>query len=143
MIFNFLKYFSVSEIGHFYNSSVGLIKDVIEASASANVLKASAKVECGLDSLLTEGELVKVKAEADIAEAGVGISNTPFQAEVVVGKAGAEAGVGWNYTGVSAGASIAEAKAGPFGARLGLKFGAGVRNGCPEIDVGPVTCSIM
>ena len=51
----------------------------------------------------------------------------------------------WKYTGASAGAHFGEAKAGPFGVRAGVKFGAGIRNGIPEVDLGPVTapCSVM
>ena len=53
--------------------------------------------------------------------------------------AGAEAGVSRDFTGVGVGASLAEARGGPFAARAGL------RNGAPEVDLGPVTapCSIM
>ena len=51
----------------------------------------------------------------------------------------------WDYTGAAVAASLGEARAGPFAARAGVKFGAGVRNGVPEVDLGPVTvpCSIM
>ena len=59
--------------------------------------------------------------------------------------ANAETGVSWDYTGAAVAASFGEARAGPFAARAGVKFGAGVRNGVPEMDLGPVTvpCSIM
>ena len=35
--------------------------------------------------------------------------------------------------------------AGPFAARAGVKYGGGIRDGVPEVDVGPITtpCSIM
>lgn len=57
----------------------------------------------------------------------------------------AEVGFSGHYTGGNVGASLGEARAGPFAARAGVKFGAGVRNGVPEVDLGPVTvpCSIM
>ena len=59
--------------------------------------------------------------------------------------AGAEAGVSRDFTGVGVGASLAEARGGPFAARAGVKFVIGVKNGAPEVDLGPVTapCSIM
>ena len=85
------------------------------------------------------------QANVVVGKAAVGITNTPLQAHVSVGEAGGEAGVGWQYPGVNIGASFAEAKAGPFAARAGVKFGGGIRNGIPEVDLGPVTtpCSIM
>ena len=52
----------------------------------------------------------------------------------------------WKYTGASVEASAGEARAGPFAARAGVKFGAGFRNGVPEVDLGPVTvsaCSVI
>ena len=51
----------------------------------------------------------------------------------------AETGASWDYTGVNVGASLGEARAGPFVVRAGLKFGVGIRNGVPEVDVGPIT----
>ena len=65
-----------------------------------------------------------------------GLKNTPFQAKVTIGEVGGQAGVGWKHTGASVGASVAEARAGPFEARLGVKFGVGMKNGVPEIDLG-------
>lgn len=57
----------------------------------------------------------------------------------------AETGASWDYTGANVGAALGEARAGPLAVRAGVKFGAGVRNGVPEVDLGPVTlpCSIM
>ena len=74
-----------------------------------------------------------------------GIAHTPLQAHVQGPAAGAEAGASWDYAGVGVGASLAEARAGPFAARAGVKIGIGCRNGVPEVDLGPVTspCSIM
>ena len=88
---------------------------------------------------------MNAQAGAALGKAGVGITNTPLQASVSVAEAGGEAGVGWQYTGANIGASAAEARAGPFAARAGVKFGGGIRNGIPEVDLGPVTtpCSIM
>ena len=88
-----------------------------------------------------------MNAQAGVAagKAAVGLTNTPLQAHVSVAEASGEAGVGWQYTGANIGASLAEAKAGPFAVRAGAKFGAGIRNGVPEVDLGPVTtpCSVM
>ena len=87
----------------------------------------------------------RASAEVVTARVEVGIAHTPLQARVQGPAAGAEAGASWDYTGVGVGASLAEARAGPFAARAGVKIGAGVRNGVPEVDLGPVTmpCSIM
>ena len=77
------------------------------------------------------------------AGAGVGVSygikDTPLQVSVQAAGAKAEAGASFEYAGASAGVHGAEARAGPFAVRAGVKFGAGVRNGVPEIDLGPVT----
>ena len=54
----------------------------------------------------------------------------------------AEAGASWEYTGANVGASLGEARAGPFAVRAGFKLGAGIRNGVPEIDLGPITAPI-
>ena len=55
----------------------------------------------------------------------------------------AETGASWDYTGVNVGASLGEARAGPFAVRAGLKYGVGVRNGVLEVDVGPVTLPVI
>ena len=68
-----------------------------------------------------------------------GIKDTPVQASVEVGGAKAEAGASFEYAGASAGVHAAEARAGPFAVRAGVKFGMGVRNGIPEIDAGVIT----
>ena len=59
--------------------------------------------------------------------------------------AGAAVGASLPYTGVSVGAHAGEAMAGPIGVRAGVKFGVGLHNGIPAVDLGPVTapCSIM
>lgn len=123
------------------SASAAVIKDVIEANANAEFAKAGASISYSPLTL----QLVNAEAGVSVGKASVGVANTPLQAHVSVGEAGGEAGVGWQYTGASIGASVAEAKAGPFGARLGVKFGGGIRNGIPEVDLGPVTtpCSIM
>ena len=54
----------------------------------------------------------------------------------------AETGASWDYTGVNVGASLGEARAGPFAVRAGLKFGVGVRNGVAEVDFGPFTVPV-
>ena len=119
-----------------------------EASASAalvggvgaNAEAASAQASANVSPLGAHAG-----ADAKVAGASAGLLHTPLQASVSVAKANAEAGVGWEYTGASAGASLAEARAGPFGVRAGVKFGAGIRNGIPEVDMGPVTvpCCVM
>ena len=73
------------------------------------------------------------------ARVEVGIPHTPLQVRAQDPAAGAEAGVSRDFTGVGVGASLAEARGGPFAAK------AGVRSGVPEVDLGTVTapCSIM
>ena len=82
-------------------------------------------------------------AGARVARAEAGMKNTPLQAHVELVGANAEAGVSLGYVGASAGAHLGEAKAGPFAVRAGFKVGAGIRNGVPEVDIGPVSCSVM
>ena len=122
-------------------ASAAYIKGIVEANANAEFAQAGASITY---EPLT-GQLVNAQAGAHVGKAEVGVKNTPLQAHVSVGEVGGEAGVGWQYTGASVGASLAEAKAGPFAARAGVKFGGGIRNGIPEVDLGPVTtpCSIM
>uniref|UniRef100_A0A7M5VA58 Uncharacterized protein n=1 Tax=Clytia hemisphaerica TaxID=252671 RepID=A0A7M5VA58_9CNID len=122
-----------------------------EASTSAalldGVIKVGASAEAATAKASATATVLGVHAEADAKVAGVaaGMSHTPLQAEASVLGAGATAGVSWKYAGASAGAHLAEARAGPFGVRAGVKFGAGVRNGVPEVDLGPVTvpCCVM
>ena len=84
-----------------------------------------------------EGSAVLAKVEA-------GITHVPFAQVSALGPgANAETGVSWKYTGASAGAYTGEARAGPFAARAGVKFGVGIRNGVPEVDLEPVSCSVM
>ena len=86
------------------------------------------------------------EVSATLAKVEAELENVPFAQVSASGpEAKAETGVSWKYTGASAGASFGEARAGPFAARAGVKFGAGIRNGVPEADLGPVTvpCSIM
>ena len=87
-----------------------------------------------------------IEASATVAKVQAEITNVPLAQVSATGpEAKAETGVSWKYTGGSLGAYAAEAKAGPFAARAGVKLGAGIRNGIPEADLGPVTvpCSIM
>ena len=74
-----------------------------------------------------------------------GISNTPLYAHAEGPGAIAETGASLGYTGASAGAHFGEVRAGPFAARAGVKFGLGIRDGVPEVDLGPITipCCIM
>ncbi|KAG5277556.1 hypothetical protein AALO_G00118960 [Alosa alosa] len=84
-------------------------------------------------------------AEACLGVAAAGLGGTPLQVHAKGPGANAEAGASKEYTGASAGAHAGEVRAGPFAARAGVKFGAGIRNGDPEVDLGPVTtpCCIM
>ena len=85
-----------------------------------------------------------LEASATAAKVEVGVTNVPLaQASATGPEAKAEAGASWKLFGASAGAYAGEAQAGPFAVRAGFKVGASVRNGIPEIDMGPVTCSIM
>ena len=123
------------------NASAALIEGLIEATARAVAGEAKASAGVGLAQLgaFAEASVSGAKAEVDV-------SNVPYaQAQASVLAAGAQTGASWKYTGASAGASLAEASAGPFAVRAGFKFGAGVRNGVPEVDLGLVTvpCSIM
>ena len=88
----------------------------------------------------------QLEASVTVAKVQAEITNVPFAQVSASGpEATAETGVSWKYTGGSVGAYAGEAKAGPFAVRAGVKFGAGIRNGVPEVDLGPVTvpCSIM
>ena len=123
------------------NASAALIEGVVEAQARAVAGEAQASAGVGLSCL---GAFAGASVSG--AKAEVGVSNVPFaQAGVSVIGAGAETGISWKYSGASAGAHLAEARAGPLAVRAGVKFGAGIRNGVPEMDLGPVTvpCSIM
>merc|ERR1711962_1762935 len=67
----------------------------------------------------------------------------------VLAKAGHGIGVSYGFkdaplvsledAGATAGVHAAEARAGPFAVRAGVKFGMGMRHGVPEMDLGPVT----
>lgn len=121
-------------------ANAALVEGLLEANARAVYYEAAAHAGVGVEQLGAHAGVALTSAKAE-----VGIANTPLQAHVQGPGADAEAGVSWKYAGVSAGAYIAEAKAGPFAARAGVKFGAGIRHGVPEVDLGPVTtpCSIM
>ena len=94
------------------------------------------KAGTSISSSPLNGQLVNGRASYAVGKTTVGLKNTPLQAKVTVGEVGGQAGVGWKHTGASVGASVAEARAGPFEARLGVKFGVGMKNGVPEIDLG-------
>ena len=116
-----------------------LVPGLLEAVAGADLLKAEAKADASFIPT-AEGEFAEAEASAAVGKVEAGISNVPFaNVSAKVMEADADAGFGWKYTGASVGASLGEVKAGPLGARLGLKFGAGIRNGVPEIDLGPIT----
>ncbi|XP_076127823.1 uncharacterized protein LOC143109100 [Alosa pseudoharengus] len=121
-------------------ASAALVEGLIEAKASAVALEAKAHASAGLENLG-----VLAGAEVSVAKVEAGISHTPLQAHAKGPGAEAEAGASWTYAGVSAGAHAGEVRAGPFAVRAGVKFGGGIRNGVPEVDLGPVTvpCSVM
>ncbi|XP_057316718.1 uncharacterized protein LOC130657724 isoform X2 [Hydractinia symbiolongicarpus] len=123
------------------SASAALVEHVIEASARAVTAEAQANAGVGLAHLGAYAGASVTTAKVD-----AGLSNIPFAQVSAQGPgAGAETGVSWKYTGGSFGAHAGEAQAGPFAVRAGVKFGAGIRNGVPEVDLGPVTlpCSIM
>lgn len=122
-------------------ASAALIDDVIEAGARAVAGEAKARAGAGLKDLGAHAE-----ASAMLAHVEAGLTHVPFAQVSASGPgAKAETGVSWKYTGASVGAHAGEARAGPFAARAGVKFGVGMRNGVPEVDLGPVTapCSVM
>ena len=88
--------------------------------------------------------LCVLEASAVLAKVEAGITHVPF-AQVSASSTGAnaETGVSWKYTGASAGAYAGEARVGPFAARAGVKFGVEIRNGVSEVDLEPVSCSVM
>ena len=85
------------------------------------------------------------KAEAVTARASAGIAHTPLQAHAQGPAPGAESGVSLDYAGANLTASLGEARAGLFAIRAGVKFVAGIRNGVPEVDLGPISvpCPVM
>lgn len=115
-------------------ASAALVEGLWDASAKVSAGKAEASADFGTKNL---GALAKAEAVAGRAE--IGIRNTPLHAHAQGPSVGAEAGISWDYTGANVGGSLGELKAGPFAIRAGLKFGKGIRNGVPEIDLGPVT----
>ena len=121
-------------------AKAALVEGIVEASAEAYAGKAAAEAGVGIEHLGAYAA-----AEAVTARAGAGIAHTPLQAHVQGPAAGGEAGASWDYTGGNVSASLGEARAGPFAVRAGVKFGAGIRNGVPEVDLGPVSapCSVM
>lgn len=122
-------------------ASAALVKDVIEVGARAVAGEAKARAGAGVKDLGARAE-----ASAVVAKVEAGVTHVPFAQVSASGPgAQAEAGVSWKYAGASVAAFAGEARAGPFAARAGVKFGVGMRNGVPECDLGPVTvpCSVM
>ena len=121
-------------------AKAALVEGIVEANAEAYVGKAAAEAGVGIEHLGAYAA-----AEAVTVRAGAGIAHTPLQAHAQGPAAGAETGVSWDYAGGNVSASLGEARAGPFAVRAGVKFGAGIRNGVPELDVGPISvpCSVM
>ena len=144
-----------------------LIEGIVEANSKAVTAEAGASAGFTLENLG-----VKAEAGATLGKAAIGIKHTPLKAHIQGPSASGETGISWDYTGGNVGASlgnytrfvvvvvlfyffififyipiynIGEARAGPFAARAGVKFGAGIRNGIPEVDAGPVTvpCVVM
>jgi len=104
----------------------------IEARAEAAVLQAKANASADLSGL-------HAGAKATVARAEAGIAHTPLKAHVEAPTANAEFGLGLDYAGANVGAHLAEGRLGPVTYRYGLKFGAGIRNGVPEVHYGPVS----
>jgi len=94
------------------------------ASAHATVARAGANASTGIGAVDKN-----LKVSASLPSAG-------GRAEANLKTLTAQAAVG---------AHLAEAEAGPFAVRVGVKFGGGVQGGVPYVDMGPVTtpCSIM
>ena len=88
--------------------------------------------------------LCVLEASAVLAKVEAGITHVPFAQVSASGPgANAETGASWKYTGASAGAYAGEARAGPFAARARVKFRVGIRNGVPEVDLGPFSCFLV
>ena len=107
-----------------------------------NVSAKGPTAKSSVNSSLSRGQLVTAKGSVCAAQANVGISKTPLKAGVKVASADAKGGVGWQYTGAEAGASLYEAHAGPLEARAGFKVGASFTNGIPKIDGGIVSLDL-
>lgn len=122
------------------DASAALVEGVIEANSRAVAFGAEAHAGFGLEHLGAHAG-----AEACVGKAEAGLAHTPLKVHAKGPGAEAEAGVSWEYAGATVGAYAGEARVGPFAVRAGVKFGAGVRNGVPEVDMGPVTvpCSVM
>jgi len=129
-------YAGAKAVGAEASAKAALVDGYFEVTASAEAASVQAS---------TNASLLGLHAGADVKVAGVnaGLTHTSLQSSVSVLGAGAELSVGWEYTGATAGAHLIEARAGPFGIRAGVKVGAGIRNGVPEVDMGPVTCCLM
>eukprot|EP01083_Nonionella_stella_P188349 694085_1 len=132
----------------------------VKASAEAHVVQANATLKTGVPGqLFAPNASVKVlaanasadatvvgvaaKAEATVAEAQAGIKGTPLNVSASGPTAKAVAACRVDDVEASAGAYLAEATAGPFAVREGVKFGAGIKNYVPFVDLGPVSCLIM
>lgn len=114
------------------SAKASLLDGIIEASAEASFCKASASAKATPLG-------VEASADAHVAKASAGIENTPLQVSATAVDANANAGCSLNYIGAEAGASLAEAKAGPFALRVGVKVGVSIENGIPKADLGPVS----
>ena len=129
-------YAGAKAVGAEASAKAALIDGYVEAKASVEAASAQASA-----SLSPFG--AHAGAHLKVAGVNADITHTPLQVSASVLGAGAEIGAGWEYTGASVGAHLVEARAGPLGARAGVKFGAGVRNGVPEVDMGPISCCLM
>ena len=87
----------------------------------------------------------RASANATVCRVAAGFDGTPLTVSAEGPGAGAGAGVHAGHVGAYVGAHAGEAAAGPFAARAGVKFGAGVENGVPVAHLGPVSlpCSLM
>ena len=121
------------------NASAGISVGFLHAGASAVAGKATAKVGVGIEHFGAYG-----KAEAVTCRAEAGIKYVPLLHAHAQGPAAeGEAGASWEYFGGNVGASAGEIEVGGVALRAGFKIGAGIRRGVPQVDLGPVSCSIM
>lgn len=117
------------------------------------------KVQVGVHAVeasalaLARDYTAKAEAKATLAKGGVTATSgfKPLDKHLTAGGNVLSAGAGgeasletWTLS-ASAGTHLAEANAGPFAVRAGVKFGGGVEGGIPVVHAGPVSapCSVM
>eukprot|EP01083_Nonionella_stella_P276047 937766_1 len=110
--------------------------ELFAPNVSSDVLAANASADASVIG-------VRAQADATVVKAQAGFKGTPINVSASGPSAKAGAACRLDDIEASAGAYLAEATAGPFAVREGVKFGAGVKNGVPFVDAGPVSCLIM